>query len=96
MTGATRALGRSRTQVQSLTELDECRVRPRSFLRRNPGSTVEFHELVDHLLKKGAAERVLHCCHQLIGEESDPDSEVVAQLTALVKHARNSLITAMS
>jgi len=32
----------------------------------------------------------------LIGEESDANSKVVAELTALVKHARQSLVTAMS
>jgi hypothetical protein len=59
------------------------------------GTAVEFQELVDYLLKKGAADRVLHCCHQLIGEESDPDSEVVAELTGLCQQARTSLVTSM-
>lgn len=58
-------------------------------------TAVEFQELVDYLLKKGAADRVLHCCHQLIGEESDPDSEVVAELTGLCQQARTSLVTSM-
>ena len=58
-------------------------------------SAVEFQELVEYLLKKGAADRVLHCCHQLIGEESNPSSKVVAELTALTCQARKSLITSM-
>lgn len=58
-------------------------------------TAVEFQELVDYLLKKGAADRVLHCCHHLIGEESDPDSEVVAELTGLCQQARTSLVTSM-
>jgi hypothetical protein len=55
----------------------------------------EFQELVDHLLKKGASDRVINCCHQLIGEESDPSSEVVTELVALSQKARMSLITSM-
>ena len=59
------------------------------------GAAVEFHELVDHLLKTGAADRVVDCCHQLIGEESDPNSEAVSKLTALSLQARTSLVTSM-
>jgi hypothetical protein len=65
-------------------------------LAENEHAAVEFRELVDHLLKTGAAERVLDCCHQLVGEESDPNSEVVAELMALIMQARKSLITSMS
>jgi hypothetical protein len=64
-------------------------------LEENEQAAVEFHELVDHLLKKGAAERVLGCCHQLLGEESDPDSEAMVELTALCMQARTSLATSM-
>ena len=64
-------------------------------LEENEQAAVEFQELVDHLLKRGAAKRVLDCCHQLLGEESDPNSEVVAELTALSLQARKSLVTSM-
>ena len=64
-------------------------------LEENEQAAVEFQELVDHLLKRGAAERVLDCCHQLLGEESDPNSKVVAELTALSLQARKSLVTSM-
>ena len=82
--------------VQEAPEDDLMRLGRKWILEENEPAAVEFQELVDHLLKKGAAERVLDCCHQLIGEESDPNSEVVAELTALVKQARQSLITVMS
>jgi len=58
-------------------------------------AAVEFQELVDYLLKKGSADRVLHCCHQLIGEESDSDSKFVAALTGLCQQARTSLVASM-
>jgi len=58
-------------------------------------TAVEFQELVDSLLKTGAADRVLHCCHQLIGEESNPASEVIVRLTGLCRQARKSLVTSM-
>ncbi len=77
-------------------EDDLLRLGRRWILEENEKAAVEFKELVDFLLKKGAAERVLDCCHQLIGEESDPNSEVVAELTALIKQARKSLITSMN
>lgn len=64
-------------------------------LEENEQAAVEFQELVDHLLKRGAAERVVNCCHQLLGEECDPNSRVVAELTALSLQARKSLVTSM-
>jgi hypothetical protein len=56
---------------------------------------IEFEELVNYLLKRGSAYRVIGCCHQLIGEEADPNSEVFAELTAFSMEARKSLVTAM-
>jgi hypothetical protein len=56
---------------------------------------IEFEELVNYLLKRGSADRVIGCCHQLIGEEADPNSEVFAELTAFSMEARKSLVTAM-
>ena len=64
-------------------------------LEENEQAAVDFQELVDFLLKKGAADRVIGCCHQLMGEESDPDSEVVAELTAMSLQAQESLVTSM-
>jgi hypothetical protein len=64
-------------------------------LEENEQAAVEFQKLVDHLLKQGAAERVLDCCHQLMGEESDPNSRFVAELTFLSLQARKSLVTSM-
>ena len=55
----------------------------------------EFLELVSDLMRNGQAERVLDCCHRLLGEDSDPSSEVAAQLTELIHQARQSLITTM-
>jgi len=64
-------------------------------LEENEQAAVGFQELVDYLLKKGAADRVLNCCHQLIGEESDASSEVVAELMDLSLQAQESLVTSM-
>ena len=64
-------------------------------LEEDEQAAIEFEELVDYLLKKGAANRVIGCCHQLIGEEADPNSEVFAELTAFSMEARKSLVTAM-
>jgi hypothetical protein len=64
-------------------------------LEEDEQAAVEFQELVGQLLKEGAAERVLNCCHQLLGEESDPDSEIAKELTALTLQARKSLVTSM-
>jgi hypothetical protein len=64
-------------------------------LEEDEEAAVEFQGLVDHLLNNGAAERVLNCCHQLMGEQSDLNSEVVAELTALSLKARKSLVTSM-
>lgn len=67
----------------------------RWILEESEQAAVEFQELVNHLLKQGAADRVIGCCHQLMGEESDPDSEVVAELTTLSLQAQESLVTTM-
>ena len=59
-------------------------------------AATQFQELVDHLLRTGPMKRVFDCYHQLIGEESDPNSEVVAELTALSLRAQKSLVTTMT
>jgi hypothetical protein len=64
-------------------------------LEENQQAAVEFQQLVDHLLKTGAVERVLNCCHQLLGEDGDPQSDVGTELTALIMQARKSLVTSM-
>ena len=46
-------------------------------------------------MSEGQAERVINACHQLLGEESDPSSKVVAELTDFIHHARQSLIATM-
>ena len=64
-------------------------------LEEDEQAEVEFRKHVDQLLRQGSVERVLNCCHQLIGEESDPKSEVVAELTALSQQARKSLLASI-
>ncbi len=64
-------------------------------LEEDEQAAIEFEELVNYLLKRGSADRVIGCCHQLIGEEADPNSEVFAELTAFSLEARKSLVTAM-
>jgi len=64
-------------------------------LDEDEDAAADFTELVDHLVETGATKRVLDCCHQLMGEVSDPDSEVVAELTALSLQAQKSLVTSM-
>ena len=55
----------------------------------------DFHELADDLLKNGQAKKVIDGCHQLIGEECDPSSEAMAELTELCHEARRSYMAAM-
>jgi len=55
----------------------------------------EFHEVVNDMIQSGQAQTVLDSCHRLLGEESDPASEVVIELTELIHQARQSLVTAM-
>ena len=64
-------------------------------LAENQKAKAEFHELASDRMSNGQAERVIDACHQLLGEESDPSSEAVAELTELSIQARQSLITAM-
>ena len=61
----------------------------------NQEARAEFHELASDRMSNGQAERVIDACHQLLGEESDPSSETVAELSELSIQARQSLITAM-
>ena len=61
----------------------------------NPEARAEFFELVGDLLKSGQAGRVIDACHLLVGEISDPSSEVVAELTLLIGTARRSLVAEM-
>ena len=56
----------------------------------------EFIELISDLVKYGKAERVLDCCHELLAEDPDPSSGIVAELTDLIHQARRSLMTAMN
>lgn len=55
----------------------------------------ELFELATELLRSGQTRRVIDACHLLIGEVSDPSSEVVAELMDLSRKANESLITAM-
>ncbi len=64
-------------------------------LDENSEARAEFHELASDRMSNGQAERVIDACHQLLGEESDPSSEAVVELTELSIQARQSLITAM-
>ncbi len=61
----------------------------------NQEAQAEFRELARNRMSNGQAERVIDACHQLLGEESDSSSEVVAELTKLSNQARQSLIAAM-
>lgn len=56
----------------------------------------EFRECVLELMRNGQAGRVLDACHHLLGEETDPSSDVVAELTELIHQARQALVTAMN
>lgn len=55
----------------------------------------EFHALADDLLKRWQATRVLDACHLLIGELSG-SSEKAAELIALAKRGKQTLLVAMS
>ncbi|MBC8871851.1 MAG: hypothetical protein H8E44_20675 [Planctomycetes bacterium] len=61
----------------------------------NREAKAAFLELVSDLRKSGQAGRVIDACHLLVGEISDPSSEVVAELTGLIGSARLSLVTEM-
>lgn len=61
----------------------------------NQEARTEFFELATHLMKNGQASRVINACHLLTGEVSDPSSEMVAEIIALVQQARESLIAEM-
>ena len=61
----------------------------------NREARADFLELVDDLLRTGQAGRVINACHLLVGEISEPSSEVVAELSEAIKMARRSLITEM-
>ncbi len=54
-----------------------------------------FLDLADHMLKSGQASRVIDDCHLLVGEVSDPSSEMVPELVVLIQKARDSLVTGM-
>lgn len=64
-------------------------------LENNQDAKADFHELASDLVRNGQAERVVHGCHLLIGEECDPSSEAVAELTEVIHKVRQSLVTAM-
>jgi hypothetical protein len=63
--------------------------------RWQPGSEGRFFELASDLLRNGQARRVIDACHLLVGEISEPSSEVVAELTDLITTAQQSLVTEM-
>ena len=54
-----------------------------------------FLDLADHMLKSGQASRVIDDCHLLVGEVSDPTSEMVAELVVLIQKAREKQVTGM-
>ena len=56
----------------------------------------EFRHLVSDLTTSGQAQRVLDSCHRLLGEESDSTPEIVAELTAMIQQARQTLVAAMN
>ncbi len=56
----------------------------------------EFYELVSDRLRDGQAESVINACHQLMGEDSDPSSEVVTELAKVSNQARQSLVASMN
>ena len=64
-------------------------------LDENQEAKADFHEFASDRMSNGQAERVIDACHQLLGEEPDSSSEVVAELTVLSNQARQSLIAAM-
>ena len=64
-------------------------------LDKNQETKADFHDLASDRMSNGQAERVIDACHQMLGEESDPSSEVVAELTELSNQARQALIATM-
>jgi len=56
----------------------------------------EFYELAQDLVKAGQSSRVISACHLLIGEMTEPISEITAELTAIILSAGNSLVAEMS
>lgn len=61
----------------------------------NRDARAEFYELADYLIKHGQVERVINGSHLLIGEECDPSSIAMVELTELVCRAHRSLISGM-
>jgi hypothetical protein len=61
----------------------------------NREARAEFLELATDLMKSGQANRVIDACDLLVGEISDPSSEVASELTELNGTARRSLLAAM-
>ena len=55
----------------------------------------DFLELANHLMKSGQASRVIDECHLLVGEVSDPASEMVTELVVLIQKARNKQVAGM-
>ena len=84
--------------MQPLPEPDEdelLRLGHRWIEDEDQEAKADFYELASDRMSNGQAERVINACHQLLGEESDPSSKVVAELTELSNQARQSLIAAM-
>jgi hypothetical protein len=61
----------------------------------NREARADLFELVSELLRSGQAGRVIDACHLLIGEISEPSSEVVAELTELIRTSQQLLVTEM-
>lgn len=55
----------------------------------------EFFDLADDLMNDGQSKKVVDACHRLLGEVSDPASEVVAELTQLSNQARKAIVSSM-
>ena len=63
---------------------------------QNETAEDDFQELASDLMRNGQAQRVLDSCHRLLGEESDSTPEIIAELTAMIQQARQSLVAAMN
>ena len=61
----------------------------------NREARVEYIELATDLMKSGQANRVIDACDLLLGEISDPSSEVAAEIMELSCTARRSLLVEM-
>jgi hypothetical protein len=63
---------------------------------RDEAEKDKFCEAASDMIRNGQAQQVLNVCHELLGKESDPSSEVAAKLTEMVHQARHSLTASMN